>query len=159
MTTGPNIQDQQWEPVIPPGEVPFWPPQPGWYVLLGLFLLLLFYVSFILWRRRQRRMYRFDAIQAINELKEQVDVAKLQQIIKAVAIKSYGRETAAGLYGSVWHGFLDQTEPKVKLGSKLADLGVDPFAPADKISLSSSQWEDLLLVSNQWIRSHKRTHS
>ena len=52
------IIQEQWEPIVPPGEVAFWPPQPGWYVVFALVLILAGYIGYRYWKQHKANRYR-----------------------------------------------------------------------------------------------------
>lgn len=99
-------------------EASFWPPAPGWWVLLGVALLAIF--TGIWWLRRWRRRRKlWRVVEAeVNRLKALHDsqsnaagvVAGLSQLMRRVARM---RGALVHLDGAAWHAELDRLAPGV----------------------------------------------
>ena len=150
------IQQEQWEPIVPPGEVAFWPPQPGWYVVFALVLILAGYFGYRYWKQHKANRYRRLANAELERMNQSTpDLGQLNRLLKAVAIKTFGRKTVAGLHGEDWTGFLDQTGPKAKLGSNFKTLQQHYYAKQDQTAIPAANWSALIQASIVWTRTHK----
>ena len=98
-------------PLRAPEQIGFWPPAPGWWILLALALCLLGLGAWLLWRGWQAAAYRRNALKALQSLPaEQNDFdAEVNRLLKAVALRSYGRPAVAALSGTAWLEFLAST--------------------------------------------------
>lgn len=97
-----------------PGAVPWWPPAPGWWLLLGALLAA---VAWALWQRYRTRRVR-AALKAIRRVHAQLEsgaepVECLQQLsivlrrfVMAAAPAADAR-TVPGLVGTRWLEYLD----------------------------------------------------
>lgn len=90
---------------VPPAP-PLWPPAPGWWLVIGVVLLLLTVGAVMLWRRRQR-------VQALRRLFDEASHAP-QPALQAAAISELLRRAARRvdvkadrLHGEDWLRFLD----------------------------------------------------
>lgn len=106
-------QDLPLRDIHLPDPLSWWPLAPGWWILLGLLLVL--FVLLIRWlftektpskRGLQRQLQKMlDHLQ--QEKSDKAFVEALSALLKGVAVERYGAEVA-GLSGEAWLGFLDQ---------------------------------------------------
>ncbi len=113
-----NIDPQQLQirDIHLPPAVHWWPPAPGWWMLLGLLVM----VAAALWIfKRIRRRGRLKRV-ALSELRRietrhpaELDgrefAAELSALLRRVSISKADRSQCAGLVGEEWLGFLDKT--------------------------------------------------
>ncbi|NEX21145.1 DUF4381 domain-containing protein [Thiorhodococcus mannitoliphagus] len=100
-----------------PDPLSWWPPAPGWWILLGLAVLAM--VAAFLWIRRLRRRGRAwrAAKRELVGLRAAYEsdrdgrrfIAELSRLLRRLALLRYPRERVAGLSGSAWLEFLDAT--------------------------------------------------
>lgn len=98
-----------------PTEVGFWPPAPGWWLLLLIILVFIFLVLRWLWRRPSSAKFNIasPALQELERIERQYRndphtlVSELSVLLRRVAMSQYGREQAAGLTGDAWLQLLD----------------------------------------------------
>lgn len=99
-----------------PDAVSWWPPAPGWWLLLGLVALLVF-AALRRWRRgRDRRAALCHARRELAAIRrtfrlrpDQAGLARaLSALLRRLAMSLYGRRAAAALTGEDWLAFLDQ---------------------------------------------------
>lgn len=97
-----------------PGDVSWWPPAPGWWLLL---LALILAVTLICWYWRRlrnplrqaslRELSRLRADQAAGTDPSQV-LAEVSRLLRRIAISRLGRAQVAGATGVVWQNCLQQ---------------------------------------------------
>lgn len=151
------MQQEQLNKIIEPEAVSFWPPQPGWYlVLAGLIALCIF--AIIKWKKhRKKTQYKRDAMHAIEHLsyRNAEDVHALNKVLKYVAITTYGRREVADLYGNKWLAFLSKTQVKTDFShAPYAIIGIGPFDSDQAENLSSDQWNQLKKAGLSWVKNH-----
>jgi hypothetical protein len=101
----------QLKDIHEPAPIGWWPPAPGWW-LLGLLALTLAAIAtylFIRFRRRQaRNRYRVEAVRLLRavDIATPDATAQINEILKRVAVKSFGRAKCANLTGRRWIEFL-----------------------------------------------------
>lgn len=155
MTADPASLDRLHD-VIAPSAVPFWPPAPGWYWVIGILAVAALYgicAAFIAW---QRAAYRREALaewRACNELLPQPDrraeaIRRLAVLVKRVALSIYPRDDVASLSGPRWSAFLDQRGAGPTLGERLE---APVYDPALAESLDSHQLQALSAEVRAWI--------
>ncbi len=109
-----------------PGEVPFWPPAPGWWMLAGVVLLSFvligryYYLQGQTRRRMNSALYELDQVYRTWQEKFQVETARNQAgldllygfnaILKRVALVYYPQTDVAKLTGTAWLRFLDSAD-------------------------------------------------
>ena len=149
----PEMMLPQLAPLREPMAISWWPPAPGWWVVLALSLALLGGFSLWLRERRLRTAYRRIALAALDELRSrEARQNELNWLLKAAALRAYPHERIAGLHGAQWQQFLASSCPKVASGA---------FAELDNLyqrepSPVSSQLFD---AAEHWIRQHEVAHA
>jgi len=94
----------------------FWPPAPGWWVLMVLALIALAWVVLAVIRRRRRNRWRRLAKQALDELAENAEptpawFASLNTLLKQAARECHPHRYPESLSGDAWIDFLIDTAP------------------------------------------------
>ncbi len=129
-----------------PAPIPWWPPAPGWWLLLGLLLLGL--LLYALWRWIQRRRLlitlahqEWKSIEARFQASgnHQQLAAELSALLRRVALARFPRAEVAALSGEAWLEFLDQTNPQRPFsqgaGRAITEWAYDPKAQGDDAAL------------------------
>lgn len=102
-----------------PDPISWWPPAPGWWIVLGLFLTLMVAVwVFVRWKASRR--FRYLALEHLEQLaidfQKHQDNHKFTQnisvLLKRVCLVCFPRSQVAGLTGEEWLYFLDQNLPE-----------------------------------------------
>lgn len=152
---------------IPP--IPWWPPAPGWWLLLAGLLL----VGYVIWRWRvplslrvpipgiTLGTWRWDAAAALRDLRRRVragqdskaTAGELSELLRRIAMARLGRPACAGLTGPAWLEWLSAKDPN---GFPWLERGrlllVAPYAPpgAQKADL-----EALIEAAEGWVRTRE----
>jgi hypothetical protein len=106
---------------------PWWPPAPGWWLLLATLVL----VGLLLWRYDPRwRLYvplpvitlgtwRWEAAQGLRAVKRRLAhgpvkpaAVDLSELLRRIAMARYGRAACAGLHGEDWLAWLTAHDPR-----------------------------------------------
>jgi len=145
-------------PLYEPDAVRFSFETPGWYLMGGLLLLFTF-LFFLKWLKRyQKNKYRREALKTIasieqnlQNLNESNQFNDILILLKLVAIKAFGRQEVAQLYGNEWLEFLESK-------------GIHtPFTQYKQIILNTlykptlvdlKETKVLFELSKRWIRTH-----
>lgn len=138
-----------------PEPIAWWPPAPGWWVLLGLIAA----TALIIWLTRRRRADRprraaLEALAAAKRAYEESDdahtaIADVSTLLRRFALHHFPGRDVASLTGDEWLQFLDRSA----IGSNQFrdNVGVlltqAPYQPASKLDPSA-----LFAASENWLQ-------
>ncbi|WP_323844049.1 DUF4381 domain-containing protein [Microbulbifer magnicolonia] len=99
-----------------PAPVGWWPPAPGWWLLALLLLACL--AGIYLWLRARRRQrlhnrYRAEGVRLLQSVDTGNRMApqQINELLKRVAVTTYGRGACGNLTGRAWLDFLQGSAP------------------------------------------------
>jgi hypothetical protein len=135
----------------------FWPPAPGWWVLM-IFILLLIAVAIIaLRRRRQRNAWRSQARRDLGRLANRAAVTsqwfrELNTLLKQSALARYPERQPQSLTGHEWVDFLLETSPNDRIASRpvVASLVESSYQPTP-----SCATDDAIRFARLWLRGQR----
>jgi hypothetical protein len=110
-----------------PEAVSYWPPAPGWWLLLALAAAL--GVGLWLWRRARRRSLRRAALGELAALEaafaagsDAESLARgLSALLRRLALRGFGARRVAALRGADWNRFLAETSGSPAFTPELAE--------------------------------------
>lgn len=116
MNNPANNALQQLKDIQQPNPVAWWPLAPGWYVLLGIMLLLCIIAGYYLWRHWLKLRRRRLALKQLVELRQwfakytdkQYVASQMSILLKKTLLVNYSRQQVAGLFDETWLVFLDE---------------------------------------------------
>ncbi|MGB5833444.1 MAG: DUF4381 domain-containing protein [Thiohalocapsa sp.] len=146
---------------------PWWPPAPGWWLLLGAVALL----ALALWRfdlvwrlsvpipMITLGSWRLDASRKLRRLRRNAETAsvresasELSELLRRIAMARHGRAACAGLHGTDWLGWLADNDPKGfdwrSRGRLLLDL---PYAPPSNDDADRRALLELIDAVIDWV--------
>jgi hypothetical protein len=142
-----------------PEAVSWWPPAPGWWVLLGVVLLS---GALALWWGLRRRRCHAAARQAVRELqilrtalaarRDHAEFVRgLSRLLRRYVLAAFPRHRVAALTGDDWLAFLDTHGGDGRFrdgpGRQLVEA---PYRPAAEVAA-----EDLAALVADWIRRNR----
>lgn len=137
-----NLRD-----IVLPPPVAWWPPQPGWWlVLAGVLVLAGFGLASIIQRYRANA-YRRAALRALPQTAPEA----LGALLKRTALAAAPRTAVAGLTGEQCLEFLDRTGGFPR--AAYATLVQAALNPALQIDAGSA--EEARAAARHWIRRHR----
>ena len=106
----------QLHPLREPAAIGWWPPAPGWWLLLALLLIALAALGWLWLRHHRRNAYRRQGLAALVRIREQWQadqdhrrcLTETNALLKAVALQAYPQHDIAGISGRDWQGFLNR---------------------------------------------------
>ncbi|MDA3869014.1 MAG: DUF4381 domain-containing protein [Gammaproteobacteria bacterium] len=141
-----------------PEPISWWPPAPGWWLLLGLVVLVIATVFLLrLYRKKQvlkkQVMAEFKAICANYQTEKNTLalVRALSILLRRACISFYPRSEAAGLTGAAWLEFLDRTGPEKKFSTEPGCLLATAPYLAETTTLDIDA-EQLMQLCAHWLK-------
>ncbi|MCW8995809.1 MAG: DUF4381 domain-containing protein, partial [Psychromonas sp.] len=97
----------QLNAIIEPSAASPWPPALIYWLLLGLFLLLLVVAVYLFKHLKKQQRKQKRALTKLHQLEaKNADFIKLNQLIKGTALSYFPRQQVASLHGEQWFDFL-----------------------------------------------------
>lgn len=146
-----------------PHSVSWWPLAPGWWITLGLLLLVIAVVYFLKFMKdrtqlQKQTMNEFENL--VNQYKNDRDISSLlsnvSQLLRRVSITRFGHTEVAALTGDSWLMFLDEILEKAKtnkafrfqgeLGELLVTGQYRKAQSVDEVKL-----DQLLVLTKSWL--------
>lgn len=149
--------------ILVPAPVPWWPPAPGWWWLIGFGLVVLSASLLRVFVRWQQNRYRREVLVGLTALEESlVDPTKraaamveVSALLKRAALTAYPREQVASLTGAAWSSFLDRTAAGSSFSSGPGMILHDSVCdPGSTSALDEITIQEVLAAVRRWIRHH-----
>lgn len=135
--------------IVLPEPGSWWPPAPGWIWVAALILVLAIAWIVLAWLRWRQNAYRREAVAELAATDLTAD--QMFEVLKRVALVSYGRSEVARLSGIDWLRFLADSCPGLNAKS-LEPLYASIFS---RTPASNSGFEEGLQAARQWVRHHR----
>ncbi len=145
-----------------PDSISWWPPAPGWWLLLVLTLLLLG-LGYLLYKRLRRPLLHKSAREELAGITDryqqhgdkQLLLQDLSSLLRRIGISYLGREQAAGITGDSWYQQLNQLGARQDFSPALIELlSAAPYQPSPR--LSEQDIDALVLQIRRWLSSLPR---
>lgn len=163
MDPDPASLDRLQDIIVPP-PVPWWPPAPGWYWLMGTLLVIGIVQLLMAFIRWQRNRYRREALAQwrtqtplLGDPNFRVSaITALATLLKRTALSAFPRAEVASLTGSAWLAFLDRTAAMQGFNSNTgALLESAAYGKLSASQLGEKEARDAASLVHQWIRNHQ----
>jgi hypothetical protein len=141
---------QNLHPIVMPEPVPLWPWATGWSVLLGFVLIAMAVFAWHSWRAWQANAYRR---QALRELHGAGSAEHIPGLLKRTALAVFPRDQVAGVSGTGWHRFLDESAGMSRFCAGAGAL-MDRLSYGGQ-TLSETEVEQLTDSARTWLRLHR----
>lgn len=145
MNSDPGSLDNLRE-LVEPVPVSWWPPAPGWWVLLAVFVVALGGVAVNAWLHWRRNAYRRAAL---AELRQAKTPAEIDSILKRTALSVWPRSEVAPLSGEPWCDWLTATGGKAPSAAVAELLTYGLYRPG-----SAPAVEEFRTFAARWIERH-----
>ncbi len=142
------------------GAVSWWPPAAGWWLLVGLFLLVVLGIALLAWLRHSGRMpgWRRDARRQLHALHRALrkepprEIAgHLSILLRRVAMVRGGRRNTASLSGDNWLGWLEANDSTgFRWTARGRLLLTAPYMPPDS-SIERREVTRLIVAARRWV--------
>jgi len=141
-----------------PGEIPLWPPAPGWWALAVASISLLIWFIWLLRKKHQQRRLLRVSVAALSELEDAYSTHKdplllikqYSSLIRRIALALFPRQNIASLTGNSWLKFLDESAGTKLFDSEVGKLLIHgPYQKADK---ALNHIDELKEALHTWIK-------
>jgi hypothetical protein len=141
-----------------PHAVSAWPPGPGYYALIAVFIILmLIYIKY-----KKKQAYTAPKQEALAELSRieadykqnsnaKPTAAAITMLLKQVALVYHPRIDVASLHGHAWLLFLQETSQNIDFNAIQTSLLDTPFNPKSREDLNP-----LLTATQCWIKQRRK---
>ena len=136
---------------------PWWPPAPGWWVVMavGLVLMTAGVLLHLRWRQR-REHWRQQAARLLGQLSDRLEqtpareaAGELCELLRRIAMVRFGRSACAGLAGEAWLEAHDpQGFPWRREGRLLIEL---PYASPHRAQPPAGNLTPLVRAAESWL--------
>lgn len=141
-----------------PGPVGWWPPAPGWWLLLGLALV----AAVLVWLRYRSHYRERAALRSLGAIQRRLEqgaapvdcIQQISMVVRRFAMSIARGEPVAGLTGDSWLRFLDsrwQRSEFVDGDGRMLIYG--PYAPPERVSLDDAL--SLNGLCTEWVRAQR----
>jgi hypothetical protein len=131
-----------------PPEVSYWPPAPGWWIVVAASLATLAILTAMAVHHHRRNAYRREALRLLDG----VQPTELSALLKRAALARWPRAEVASLSGAAWLAFLDRTG---RMSAFVAGPGRSIEAMAFGADVPASDVEAARSVARTWLRRHR----
>ncbi len=156
-----NLRD-----IVEPPPIPWWPPAPGWYVVLAVLIGGACVGTYLWVRRWKANWYRRAALAKLQQLASDPTMrqtprrmlCEVQELLKRTALVAFPREQVAPLTDNRWLEFLDRTSGMQEFtGGSGRRLIEAVYAPNSADRLTIADTDSVLQLSRSWIERHRIT--
>ena len=149
---------EQLKDIHLPEAVSLWPLAPGWWILLGILILIIAIITWRIVSRLNKLRAKWFALRKLKQLEQayhqQSDKVYIAQqlsiLLHRVALAFYPRKKVAGLTGTAWLNFLDQDNPDKPFMSQGQSLMTAPYRKEVVDDL-----KPLFAMSQTWIKQRR----
>ena len=145
----PTSLDNLYDIIEPASVSLWWPLAPGWWIVIGLLLIILLSLAIRGIRNYQKNAFRRVALRELETLQSP---HALPALLKRVALAVYPREQVAGLSADRWIAFLNQEVPKSFDKTTASILTTLDYG---KPKLNEEQHSNLIHAVRYWVKKHK----
>ncbi|CEK12095.1 DUF4381 domain-containing protein [Legionella hackeliae] len=138
-----------------PQSIGWWPMASGWYFLMIIGLLLLTFMFYRFYRRRQYGRAKKEALDLLADLQKkyqhdgdsQEASMRISELLRRVALVYYPRQDVASLQGQGWIDFLNNTARRVDFNKVTYHLLEVPYQKSTDADLNP-----LFSCARTWIK-------
>lgn len=140
--------DRLHDLVIPP-PVPWWPLATGWYILMGLALILLLVHARHTWKSWKANAYRRAALRQLTQAHDAIAIGEL---LRRTALAIAPRQVIAEKTANAWTDWLSEQCPEAMPDTVRTQLTTGVYRGLT----TDSDFDALRKYATLWIKSHHR---
>lgn len=134
--------------VLPPA-VPWWPLATGWYIVIGLLLVLLLVLAYRTWKSWKANAYRRVALRQLAQAKDAIAIAEL---LRCTALAIAPRQVIAEKTDMAWTDWLIAQCPEAMPDTVRTQLTAGVYGR----HAEESDFGALREYAARWIKGHHR---
>jgi len=127
-----------------PNPIGWWPPAPGWWIVILAVALLMVWLAWRTWRWWQAMKPKRQALQILKDIETKAKknspvneiCAQVSQLLRRVALTYYPVDEVAGLQNEDWINFLNNHSKNVNFNAVREHLLVYPYSNQTQASLT-----------------------
>lgn len=149
---------QNLNDILVPAPAAWWPPAPGWYMVMTAALVLLTIHLFWVLKAWRKDTYRREALRELDSVLAEGGhkASQVPALLKRAALAAWPRQDVAGLNGPAWHAFLDKTASTDLFCSGAgAILDKLSYGASGGYRPSGADLEQLRAASEYWLKHHR----
>lgn len=150
-----------FDEILMPDIVSYWPEAPGWKYLFAITLLLSMLLVWRAFRKWRLNRYRREALSLLSDIDSQTSNAvRLKQVailLKSTALNVFPRAEIAGLSGADWVAYLNGQEDASYFDQGCADLLAVAQYQSESVS-SADDVQSLINATREWIVHHRNPY-
>jgi len=152
-----NSQKLQLQDIHLPGSASFWPPAPGWWLLLALLIFITIWAVIKLRKKARLKkqqnliLAQLDALEAdLKKHPSNETIAEINTLLRQLAVNYYPRDEIASLTGAQWLQFLDSAGGTRAFSKGAGRILVD--APYQASDLTNLNLDEFVPLVRKWVR-------
>lgn len=153
------VQQLQLRDIHLPASPDFWPPAPGWWLLVTIILFASGWalVKYLAFHRRQKQLKAiYNAFKPIEQklLKapDNQTLAELNILLRQLALLHFPQTEIASLSGSKWLAFLDHSGATSQFSNGAGRLLADtPYLPENR-PITRKESKALIKLVKEWVK-------
>ena len=134
--------------IVVPEPIPWWPPAPGWFVLMAVACCSVAFLAYFRWKRWRANAYRRAALQ---ELATADSVFAISEVLRRTALVVLPREKLSSLTGASWPSWLEKTSPIPMPEPVRERLAIGIYGA----TTSTADLKELKQFASDWIKQHQ----
>ncbi len=160
MSSGVDVSELPLRDIHLPGDVGWWPPAVGWWILAAVAVGMLAFAAY----RHARRYRERAAVKAIRRVLTRLEagespaacVQQISAVLRRFVMSVHAPdERVAGLTGSRWLEYLDSRWDRTAFSAGPGrELIVAPYAPPERVSTESVR--TLAALCLDWVGAQRR---
>ncbi len=134
--------------IVEPLPAEWWPPAPGWYLVILISVVAALWLFYTLYRRWQNNKY---VREALSQLEENQSSAAISELLRRTALHRTSREELASLTGQQWTLWLEKSSPAAMPENVREELG-NAIYSSQQMERAS---DELKTFAAAWIEHHR----
>lgn len=138
-------------PPLEPAPVAFSYMAPGWWMILLLAIVLVYFLIKLATSYYRKTAYKREALAAAKALNENTPDEQFLAVLRNTAIQAYGRENVAAVHGKEWAGLLEKAIDHKRSVKEFEQLFNNDLYKNTALQVDKAELKDFIIY---WINHH-----